>query len=227
MKIYIPYLMWCRDGEPLAPLTSAMRRALVIAGLAASPALAQGPPPHGYCAECGNARRVGPIKRMLGHASYTLHDKVIGDPALFYEPPLGYSLNETQAMMVGRAQPHKFTFYRSDFIAGTTELSPSGQRRLAGMARNLSCWVGPVLVEWTPDSPALAESRKAAVVSMLQKSNPILLADRVVISPSPYRGMMGAEAANNFDNFITRHQAAARVYSLTPTSTSDFGGGPR
>ncbi len=83
--------------------------------------------------------------------------------------------------------------------------------------------MGPITVEWTPEQPALAEQRRQAVLETMQKAGVPILADRVVIGPSPYPGAMGVEAVNNIGNTILRSQAAAAVFPLPPTETAATG----
>jgi hypothetical protein len=95
------------------------------------------------------------------------------------------------------------------------------------MASRLGCWLGPVTVEWTPDKPGLADTRRANIVAMLQKAGLPVVPERVVVGPSPYPGTFGADAQNNYSTLILRGQQAAASFSLTPTSTANFGSGAR
>src|SRR4051794_29863652 len=66
------------------------RRIALVGSLALLPwpAEAQGPAP-GACPPQVPGRRVGPIRRAFRHTSDYVHEHIIGDPALFVEPPLG------------------------------------------------------------------------------------------------------------------------------------------
>src|SRR5260370_17398269 len=88
--------------------------------------------------------------------------------------------------MKARAATKDFILYRSDFVDGTATLSPIGAQRLSLMAARLPGWLGPVYVEWTPDKPGLADTRKAALVATLQKTGLPILSERVLDVPSPY-----------------------------------------
>jgi hypothetical protein len=87
----------------------------------------------------------------------------------------------------------------------------------------LPAWSGPIVVEWTPDQPALAESRRQAVLATLTRAARPILAERVVIGPSPYPGAMGAEATNNYFNVILRSQSAAQTFPLSPAESASMG----
>jgi hypothetical protein len=199
----------------------------LAAGLVSVPAWAQAPVPPTGPAPCENARPVGPIHRAWHHVCFTLQDKFIGYPDQFIEPPMGFYVYEAIGMMKSRADTHDFILYRSDFYEGTAVLSPAGAQRLTMIAARLPGWCGPVYVEWTPEKPGLADSRKTALVNTLQKAGLPIVAERVLVGPSPYPGSLGPDANNFYQNLIFRDQAAAPNFSLTPTSTSIFGSGAR
>lgn len=202
---------------------------LLAFGFAGPPALAQLPGPSPLVTPMGPTGHVhrqakrGPIH----HVGFVVHDQFIGDPNLFKIPPLGYSLYRTMGAQTAKANVHTFMLYRSDFIAGTNQLTPTGARRLSYLASRLPHWHGPIVVEWTPQQPGLAEARRMAVLASLATANLPPMGGRTVIGPSPYPGLLGVDAANNYDTLIGRDLAAPRNYSLSPTSTAGFGGGAR
>jgi hypothetical protein len=150
-------------------------------------------------------------------------DTFIGRPADFVEPPLGYYLRENFNLMKAKADPHRFTLYRTDFLDGSDRLSPSGASRFNLMASRLSGWLGPIVVEWSPDQPGLGESRRTAVIAALQGAGLPVVPERVLLAPSPYPGGLGADAVNYYNVMISRDQSAPASYTLTPTSSSGFG----
>jgi hypothetical protein len=156
----------------------------------------------------------------------TCKETFIGRPELFYEPPPGFYISEHFSLMQARADPHRFTLYQTDFLPGTNRLSPTGATRFSLMAKRLPQWLGPVLVEWSPDYPGLAEARRAAVLETLQKLGVAMVPERVVIAPSPYPGMLGVDANQNYNNMITRDNQAPLGLPYTPASNSiSFGPG--
>jgi hypothetical protein len=167
--------------------------------------------------------RRGRIHRMFHHVAHTVQDKFVGYPDAFAEPPMGYYVNEQLAVQVAKADTHRFTLYRSDFLPGTSQFSPSGASRFNIMARRIPGWMGPITIEWTPDNPALAEERRVALLETLQKAGMPLVAERVVIGPSPYPGAMGVEAVNHSGNTVVRNGAAAPMFPLPPTETAATG----
>jgi hypothetical protein len=113
--------------------------------------------------------------------------------------------------------------YRTDFLPGTDRFSPTGASRFNLMYARLAGWVGPITVEWTPDQPGLAESRRQVVLATLSRAGRPIIADRVIIGPSPYPGEWGTEAANGYNNIIMRNQLPAQNYPLPPAAAA-YGG---
>src|SRR4051794_9017517 len=190
---------------------------------------AQAPmPPTGPPTHCASCERPGFFKRTAHHTFRVLQDNFIGYPSEFVEPPVGFYVNEYVTVQKAKADPHRFMLYRSDFLDGTNRLSPGGASRFNVMAARLRSWPGPVVVEWSPDKPGLAESRRVAVASLLQTAGVPILPERIVVGPPLYPGLMGTDAANNYNILISRDQQAPTAYSLSPTSAGSFssaGGG--
>jgi hypothetical protein len=69
----------------------------------------------------------------------------------------------------------------------------------------------------------LAQARRQAIVEILRKNGQPILADRVVVGPSPFPGAMGVEAANNFNNTVIRGQMSAPTFPLPPTESASMG----
>ncbi len=200
--------------------TAALVAALLAGGVAAS---AQ--QPGDYPAPPQANEQKGLLHRWLHHSAATLQDKMIGYPERFIEPPLGFYVKEQMTMQVAKADPHRFTLYRTDFLPGTDRFSPVGAYRFNLMYSRLGGWPGPVIVEWTPDEPGLAESRRRAVLLTMQTAGRPMVPERVVIGPSAYPGAMGIESANHLNTAIVRGQQAAIAYPPTPQSGAYAYGG--
>jgi hypothetical protein len=195
--------------------------AAMVVGLLAGRVWAQ--PPDIAPGQPQTYNRKGPIHRMLHHTGWELQDKFIGYPETFIEPPLGYYVREQFSIQVAKADHHRFMLYKSDFLPGTAQFSPTGASRFNLMYSRLAGWVGPITVEWTPDQPGLAESRRQVVLATLNRAGRPIIADRVIIGPSPYPGEWGTEAANGFNNVIIRNQLPAQNYPLSPAAAA-YGG---
>jgi hypothetical protein len=198
----------------------------IVMGLVAGGVLAKAQPPDDPAGQLQVNEQKGLLHRWFHHTAATLQDKMIGYPENFIEPPLGHYVKENMSMQVAKADPHRFTLYRTDFLPGTDRFSPVGAYRFNLMYSRVGGWLGPVIVEWTPDEPGLAEARRQAVLVTMQTAGRPIVPERVVIGPSPYPGGMGTEAGNNFNTIITRSQQAALSYPPTPQNAAyTYGGG--
>jgi hypothetical protein len=207
-------------------------RALIVAGAFAGDAAAQPPDPPGNPPAPGDATapvctRQGRLHRMLHHTARhtadTLQDDFIGYPENFIEPPLGAYVNRQFAVQVSKADAHRFSVYNSDFLPETDRFSPIGASRFNLMYGRLPAWSGPIFVEWTPDQPELAESRRRAILATLASAGRPIPAERVVIGPSPYPGAMGVESIAIYNNTLNRTFLAAPNFPLPPTFSSTMG----
>jgi hypothetical protein len=202
--------------------------AAILAGLMAGEAAAQVPdPPASPAAPAPPVapvcNRRGRLHRMFHHAAHTLQDDLIGYPETFNEPPLGAYVNRQFAVQVSKADAHRFTVYHTDFLPGTDRFSPGGAARFNLMYGRLPAWSGPIVVEWTPDQPELADSRRRAILATLTSAGMDWSADRVLIGPSPYPGGLGIESINNYTNMIGRGQQAPITFPLPPAFSSSMG----
>ncbi len=201
------------------------RGLLCALGLAASPALAQVPVPPTGPVTTPHYKSKGPLHRVAARWSHKVHEHFIGDPALFVEPPLGYSVYETFGLMKAKADLHDFTLYRSDFVANTTQLSTGGAERLNRMVRRLDYWLGPILIEWTPETPTLAEERKAAVYNLMASASLPVVQERITVGPSPYHGINGDDAGLSHPIMIQRDARATALYPIPPIPVNSPGTG--
>jgi hypothetical protein len=198
--------------------------AAMLSGLFAAGVGAQ--PPDSSSGTGQVCQRKGLLHRWVCHSAHTLQDKWIGYPDNFIEPPLGHYIREQFTIEVAKADPHRFTLYRSDFLPGTDRFSPTGAARFNLMYSRTAAWPGPILVEWTPDEPGLAEARRQAVLATYQRAGRPLVPERVVVGPSPYPGGMGAEAAQNFNSVLVRSLQAELSYPPSPQSAAySYSGG--
>ncbi len=194
--------------------------AAIAAAILAGEAGAQPPSPPAGQPVC---QRRGRLHRIWHHTAHTLQDDFIGYPDTFIEPPLGAYVNRQFSVQVAKADPHRFTVYRSDFLPGTELFSPVGASRFNLMYARLAGWPGPIVVEWTPDHPELAQQRRKAILATLAAAGHPIAEDRVVIGPSPYPGAMGTEATNDFNNLMLRMQAASGAFPPTPSFSAQMG----
>jgi len=192
----------------------------VAAGLVSVSVWAQNPvPPTGP-----TVSHVAPMtRREIRRQAW--RDTFIGRPADFVEPPIGAYVRENFSLMRSKADAHRFTLYRTDFLAGTDRFSPTGATRFNLMASRLPNWLGPIIVEGSPDDPVLGEARRASVLAILQKAGAPVGPERVVLAPSNYPGGLGEDSANYHNVMIMRDRTAPANHSLTPRSDQNVGGG--
>jgi hypothetical protein len=212
-------------ASPVPVASAPVAGAAVPAALAplAEAALPAGSSPAPIASAPQAGERRGFFHRLFHHSAYTLEDKFVGYPDTFREPPLGYYVKGQMTVQVAKADPHRFTLYKTDFLPGTNILSPIGASRFNIMASRLCGWPGPVMIEWTPDEPAVALARRQAVLAMLQKTGQPVIPARVVIGPSPYPGGLGVEPPNFYNNMTIRSQMAGPTWTLPPLVSTDFG----
>ena len=203
----------------------------LASGLLVAAVCAQDPaplPPTGPAPPPANVAyypRQGPIGRAMSRTKRVLTDNFIGYPQEFAEPPVGFYNNEIVSVMRMKANPHKYTLYRTDFLRGTDQLSPIGAGRFNLMAARLRTGLAPVTIEWSPDEPGMAEARRTAVLALLQQGGIPVIPERVVIGVSPYPGGMGSDSELYHPTMISRDGSAAKSYSLSPTSSGSFSSG--
>jgi hypothetical protein len=173
--------------------------------------------PAGTCSTCGHKN--GLIHRAMRHVWHGLKDNLIGYPEEFVEPPLGATRGEINAQMVARADLHRYTLYRSDFLANSPTLTQGGARRLNDMAKRLPGWLGPLMIEATPDRPGLAEARRDAIALALAQCGQPVGPERLVVAGSPYPGLPGTYAVNSHAVLIDREVRAPMTYSVSPTES--------
>jgi hypothetical protein len=200
-----------------------IRWSWVAATAVLAPATAQAQAPVDPEAPPPVCNRTGHIHRLFHHTAHTVQDKMIGYPENFVEPPLGHYVGEQLTVQVAKADAHRFTLYKTDFLPGTSLFSPTGASRYNIMATRMPGWLGPITVEWTPEQPELAELRRRAIVDILLKAGQPVLAERVIIAPSSYPGGTGIEGINNYSNAVARGQTAAQGFALPPTETASMG----
>jgi hypothetical protein len=173
----------------------------------------------------GQGHAPGPIKRTAHHIGFTIQDKMIGYPEYFPQPPLGASNRQNMGAQVAQARLHSYTLYRTDFLAGTDQLTQLGAAKLARMTRALDCWAGPLLVEADPERPGLAEMRRESVAAALQKSGLGIDPNRLVVGMSPYLGGRGdiaggASIITGYDGIVIRRSYEAPTNLPQPPNMS-------
>jgi hypothetical protein len=164
----------------------------------------------------------GPIARTFHHVGYAIKDRMVGEHDRFAEPPLGWSVNRNFGAQQARAEIHRFTLYRTDFLSGSEQLNPGGLRRLGRMVSLLHCYNGPLLVEIDPNRPGLAEARRQAVLELAASHGTMLDPERLIVGGSPFLGGRG-DLSEIYDGvLLDRSLRAPTTYPLPPLPNADF-----
>lgn len=164
----------------------------------------------------------GPIGRAFHHMGFTIKDRMIGEPERFIEPPLGWSVRQNFLAHRQKADIHRFTLYRTDFVYEGEQLTADGLRRLGRMMSTLQFYPGPLLVEDDPTRPGLAEARREAVIALAAQNGDTIEPSRMIVGRSPYLGGRGDLSQIYEGVLIDRALRAPTVFSLNPNPNADF-----
>jgi hypothetical protein len=117
-----------------------------------------------------------------------------GYPAEFQAPPLGATVHAHFRTMVANGEAAAMVLYNCDFVDGRDVLNQHGRDRLTRIAAAMCANEFPLIIERTPEVPALADARRAAVLNVLAMNNIPVPPERVVIGPRIAYGLAGREA---------------------------------
>jgi len=120
--------------------------------------------------------------------------KVLGYPEDFTPRPLGAALYDHGRIMVANGAAARMTLYHYDFVEGSAELTPRGLDQLAKLGPQLAASPYPLIVERTREDPALAASRRFAVLAALAKGPCPVTSDRVLVGVPIANGLSGRDA---------------------------------
>jgi hypothetical protein len=126
----------------------------------------------------------------------------IGYPEEFVPRPLGASVYDFGNTMVANGDAGRMVFYHYDFVDGSDQLNLRGKDHAGQVACLLHANLWPVLVERTPCTPGLDESRRLAVLNELAHCGVVLPDDRVVVGKPAAPGLRGIEAEIIFRNLL-------------------------
>lgn len=169
--------------------------------------------------ECGHGR---PHANAHHGLKGWIHE-ISGDPRNFAEPPLGYWVRLANRTQIANAATDDFTFFRSDFIAGTTTLSPMGRDRLFQLSKKVQTWGGPIMIESVPESPRLNEARRNELAMVLQRSGMPIWLDRILVIGAPNSAIIGPNGFTQYTNSASRYGQGPRDFALPPELTTNAG----
>jgi hypothetical protein len=151
-----------------------------------------------------------------------------GYPEEFDAPPLGASVYANCRGMVANGEAAGMVLYRYDFLCDAAKLNMHGYDRLARMAAYQAEHHQPIVIERTPELPALAEARRAAVLSALARHGHVVSPDLVIIGSRWAVGLPGADAIliyRAYQNNLTIQSQPVPLLSSGGTGAATGGGG--
>ena len=120
--------------------------------------------------------------------------KILGYPEEFRPAPLGASVYAHGRAMVANGEAAHMVLHKFDFVDGSDQLKPRGLDELGKIAYRLTSNPYPLVIERTPNDPALAEARRVAVLSALATGPYPIDPARVVVAVPSAKGLSGINA---------------------------------
>lgn len=133
-------------------------------------------------------------------ARHCLQDCFWGHREEFEAPPLGYFVYLQGQTEVANGEAARMVLYQYDFVEGSDRLKPRGKYQLTKITALLPLNFNPLIIEATPEAPALDEARRAAVVRELAVGPFPVPAERIVIGRPLSIPLQGAEAERIYRN---------------------------
>jgi hypothetical protein len=125
----------------------------------------------------------------------------------FEAPPLGYFLYLHGQTEVANGEAARMVLYHYDFVEGSDQLKPRGKYQLAKITALLPLNFNPLIIQATPEAPALDEARRVAVVRELAVGSFPVPPERVVIGRPPAIPLQGDEAERIYRNLLLNTEA--------------------
>ncbi len=135
-----------------------------------------------------------------------LQGRFYGYPEEFVPRPLGASVYDHALAMTANGAAARLTLYQFDFIQGSSDLSPRGVDQLSKLAPQMLASPFPLIIERTPENPALAASRREVVAARLASGPCPIPPDRVLVGAPIANGISGVNAQIIAGNALGRVQ---------------------
>jgi hypothetical protein len=136
--------------------------------------------------------------------------KCVGYLDEFQAPPLGHAVYLHGRAQVENGEAARMVLHLYDFEEGGARLTLRGRDQLAKIEHMLASNFFPIVIERTPEAPALAEARRAIVLQVLAHGQFPVPPERVVVGQPPNPGLRGVEAELIYSNQlgVTRSSGA-------------------
>ncbi len=135
-----------------------------------------------------------------------LQGKFYGYPEEYVPRPLGAALYDHAYAMTANGAAARLALYKYDFVQGSSELSPRGFEQVARLAPQMLASPYPLIVERTPENPALASARREVVAALLAQGPCPIPQDRVLVGAPIAHGLNGVDAQIIANNALGRTQ---------------------
>jgi hypothetical protein len=123
-------------------------------------------------------------------------------PRDFPAAPFGHSVGAHFQAQVNNGISSRMALHDYDFVAGGDQLTHRGKERVRQIAVWTAANPSAVVVEWLPQTPKLADARRAVVLAELSTLLGPVPAERVVVGPPVTPALQGAEAELIYGNLI-------------------------
>jgi hypothetical protein len=120
--------------------------------------------------------------------------KCVGYLEEFQAPPLGHTVYLHGRAQVESGEAVRMVLYHYDFEEGGARLTLRGRDQLAKIEKMMASNFFPIVIERTPEAPALAEARRALVLQVLAHGQFPVPPERVLVAQPPDLGLRGVEA---------------------------------
>jgi hypothetical protein len=148
--------------------------------------------------------------------------KCVGYIEEFQAPPLGHAVYLHGRTQVENGDATRMMLYHYDFEECGSRLTLRGRDQLAKIEHLLSSNFYPLVIERTPDMPALAEARRQMVLEILAHGNFPVPPERVVIGPPLTPGLRGVEAEVIYRNLIGVTRSSGAPLAQTQDVSGTF-----
>lgn len=137
--------------------------------------------------------------------------------------PPGTMFHAAMETQISNGDAAEMVVYDYDFLPGQASMSRRGRIQLSRMVPLLQSTPHPLIVQWTPDKPGLAEARRQIVLGELQKLSFPVPDERVIVSEPPSRGLDGLDAVPTHLRLMQQQSGSVSGAGAGTGTAGDFG----
>ena len=135
-----------------------------------------------------------PLPNRVGRYRHRCRDKYWGYPEEFCEPPLGTTPSRFYMTQIANGVAARMVLYQYDFLPASDQLNVHGKAQVAKIARWLTTYDFPVLVEPTLANVELDELRRQSVWRQFSLNQVAVPSERIVMGVPNVRGIDAIDA---------------------------------